>query len=54
MLAELLAPRFLILYAFAASAAYVHLRGRVRHRLPRQLTDHSTVFAPVNVVMYAF
>jgi len=54
VLAELLAPRFLILYAFVASAAYVHLRGRVRHRLARQLTDHSTVFAPVNVVMYAF
>jgi beta-hydroxylase len=54
MLGELLAPRFLALYAFVGSAAYVHLRGRVRHRLPRQLTDHSTVFAPVNVIMYAF
>jgi len=54
MLGELLAPRFLLLYAFVGSAAYVHLRGRVRHHLRRQLTDHSTVFAPVNVVMYAF
>jgi beta-hydroxylase len=53
MLAELVAPRFLVLYAFVASAAYVHLRGRVRHRLQRQLTDHSTVFAPLNVLMYA-
>jgi len=53
ILHELTAPRFLVLYVFAASAAYVHLRGRVRHRLQRQLTDHSTVFAPLNVVMYA-
>jgi len=53
MLGELVAPRFLLLYAYVASAAYVHLRGRVRHRLQRQLTDHSTVFAPLNVIMYA-
>jgi beta-hydroxylase len=53
MLGELVAPRFLVLYAYIASAAYVHLRGRVRHSLQRQLTDHSTVFAPINVLMYA-
>jgi beta-hydroxylase len=53
MLGELVAPRFLVLYAFVASAAYVHFRGRVRHGLQRQLTDHSTVFAPLNVLMYA-
>jgi beta-hydroxylase len=53
MLGELVAPRFLLLYAYVASAAYVHLRGRVRHRLQRQLTDHSTVFAPLNVLIYA-
>ncbi len=53
MLGELVAPRFLVLYAYVASAAYVHLRGRVRHRLQRQLTDHSTVFAPLNVLVYA-
>lgn len=53
MLGELVAPRFLLLYAYVASATYVHLRGRVRHRLQRQLTDHSTVFAPLNVCMYA-
>jgi beta-hydroxylase len=50
---ELLAPRFVILYVFVASALYVHLRGRVRHRFRRQVTDHSTVFAPLNVLMYA-
>ena len=42
-----------MLYVYVASAAYVHLRGRVRHRLQRQITDHSTVFAPINVLMYA-
>jgi len=52
MLGELVAPRFLVLYAFVGSATYVHWRGRVRHSLQRQLTDHSTVFAPLNVLMY--
>jgi beta-hydroxylase len=53
MLRELVAPRFVVLYVFVASALYVHLRGRVRHRFRRQVTDHSTVFAPLNVLMYA-
>jgi beta-hydroxylase len=39
---------------FAASVLYVHLRGRVRHRPVKQLTDHSTFVAPYNVLMYAF
>src|SRR5262249_1815256 len=52
MLGELVAPRFLVLYAVVGSATYVHWRGRVRHSLQRQLTDHSTVFAPLNVLMY--
>jgi beta-hydroxylase len=41
-------------YAFAACVLYVHLRGRVRHRFAKQLTDHSTFVAPYNVLMYAF
>ncbi len=32
---------------------YVHLRGRVRLRPWRQLTDHSTFLAPLNVLLYA-
>ena len=32
----------------------VHLRGRVRLRFGRQLLDHSGLFAPYNVLMYAF
>jgi beta-hydroxylase len=53
MVGELLAPRFLLVYAWLAAALYVHFRGRVRHGFNRQLTDHSTIFAPVNLLMYA-
>jgi beta-hydroxylase len=34
-------------------AVYVHLRGRVRLRPWRQMTDHSTFLAPLNVLLYA-
>lgn len=50
----LLAPKFLILYLFLASALFVHLRGRVRFRFTRQLFNHSTLLAPYNVLMYLF
>ena len=43
-----------VILLFAASGAYVHLRGRVRHKVGRQLFDHSTFVAPMNVFMYAF
>lgn len=45
--------KWLILAIFVGSAAYIHLRGRVRLRLSRQITDHSTFMAPLNVLMYA-
>ena len=54
VLPTLLAPKFLVLYAFVASALYVHLRGRVRHKLTKQLADHSTIMAPYNTLMYLF
>ncbi len=54
MLGALLAPKFLVLYTFIASAAYIHQRGRVRLPFLRQLTDHSTFVAPINCFMYAF
>ena len=54
MLATLLAPRFIVLYLFVASAVYVHYRGRVRHGFFRQLTDHSSLMAPYNTLMYLF
>lgn len=49
-----LAPQFLVLYLFAASAAYVHFRGRERLRFGRQIGDHSTFMAPYNCLMYLF
>jgi beta-hydroxylase len=54
VLAQAFAPKFLILYAFVLSAVAIHFRGRERHRFTRQLTDHSTFLAPVNVFLYLF
>ena len=54
MLGALLAPKFLVLYTFIASATYIHQRGRVKLPFFRQLTDHSTFIAPINCFMYAF
>jgi beta-hydroxylase len=51
---SLVEPRFLVLYVFLACGLYVHLRGRERHGLLRQLTDHSTFMGPYNVLMYLF
>jgi beta-hydroxylase len=53
MLESLLAPKWIVLCVFVASAVYVHYRGRVRHGFFRQLTDHSSLIAPYNVLMYA-
>ncbi|MDR3430072.1 MULTISPECIES: aspartyl/asparaginyl beta-hydroxylase domain-containing protein [Silvimonas] len=36
-----------------AAILRVHLRGRVRHSWRHQVFDHSSVAAPVNVLMYA-
>ncbi len=47
------AVKWLLVSLFLSSAFYVHFRGRVRHRLGRQLLDHSTFMAPLNVLMYA-
>ena len=54
MLATLLGPKFIVLYVFIASAMVVHYRGRVRHGFLRQLTDHSSLMAPYNALMYLF
>jgi beta-hydroxylase len=51
---NLLAPKFLILYVFVGSSLYMHFRGRARLPLLRQIGNHSTLFAPYNVLMYAF
>lgn len=46
--------KWIVLAVFLACGLYVHRRGRVRHRLGRQLTDHSTFMAPINCLMYGF
>jgi beta-hydroxylase len=48
------APRYVVLLAFLVTGTFVHFRGRVRHKLARQLTDHSTLMAPYNTLMYLF
>jgi beta-hydroxylase len=52
MLSVLSSPRLWILVLFVVSAAFVHLRGRVRHKFARQLTDHSSFLAPFNLPFY--
>ena len=54
MIAHAFSPRFILLYVFVLSAIFVHFRGRIRHRFTRQLTDHSTILAPLNALLYAF
>ena len=54
MLAVLLSWKAAIVYAFLASALFVHFRGRDRIRFYRQITDHSTFMAPYNALMYFF
>lgn len=43
---------FLVL--FAGCSAVVHYRGKVRHPFLRQLSDHSSILAPVNCFLYLF
>jgi len=54
MIARLFAPQFMLVYTFLASVLVVHFRGRERLGFGRQLTDHSTIMAPYNALMYLF
>ena len=45
--------KYAILAFCILPAFYVHVRGRVRLRPWRQMTDHSMYLAPVNVLLYA-
>lgn len=45
--------KYAIFLLCIAPGVYVHLRGQVRLRPWRQLTDHSTFLAPLNVLLYA-
>jgi len=42
-----------LLLGWLASIAHIHLRGRVRLSLGRQLFDHSSLFAPMNTLLHA-
>ena len=44
--------KWIILAMFIVSALYVQRRGKVKHKFSRQLFDHSTIMAPINVIMY--
>src|SRR5580658_3786032 len=44
----------LLLLVWVASACFVHFRGKKRHKLGRQLMDHSTFMAPYNSLVYLF
>ena len=51
-LSYFLQPPRIVLLLLVISAAYVHFRGRVRLKFARQLTDHSTITAPYNALVY--
>lgn len=52
LFAYLLQPQLIALAVLVLSASAVHLRGRVRLKFARQLTDHSTFVAPYNAFAY--
>ncbi|HEX4330189.1 MAG TPA: aspartyl/asparaginyl beta-hydroxylase domain-containing protein [Burkholderiales bacterium] len=45
--------KFVVVF-FLCCSAYMQLRGRVRHAWFRQIFDHSSFTAPINVFMLAF
>lgn len=48
------ALKLIIIAVYVLSIAHVHLRGQVRHKLGRQLSDHSSFLAPINCFLYLF
>ncbi|HUZ11555.1 MAG TPA: aspartyl/asparaginyl beta-hydroxylase domain-containing protein [Caulobacteraceae bacterium] len=54
VLGYLIEPPRLVLLALTLSATFVNLRGRVRLKFGRQLTDHSTFMAPYNALIYLY
>jgi beta-hydroxylase len=54
VMSSLLSWKATFVYGYVAWALFVHYRGRERHKFHRQLTDHSTVIAPYNAIMYGF
>lgn len=46
--------KHLALGGYLLSIGYIHFRGQVRLKLIRQITDHSSLMAPINMLMYIF
>ncbi|MHC5064576.1 MAG: aspartyl/asparaginyl beta-hydroxylase domain-containing protein [Planctomycetota bacterium] len=46
--------KFCILYVFLGCTLFLHLRGRERLKLTRQLLDHSTITGPYTLLMHCF
>lgn len=46
--------KFIVLALYAAAILYVHFRGTARLRFFRQIFDHSSFVAPINVFIYLF
>ena len=44
--------KLISLCIYSTSIAYVHLRGKDRLKFLRQLTDHSSLMAPINALLY--
>src|ERR1700749_510280 len=53
ILTELVSGKFIFFYVLIISTVIIHYRGKIRYKFFRQLTDHSTFMAPINVPMYA-
>ena len=53
-LSDFIKPGYIILAVFVVSGIYVHLRGKVRYPILRQLTSHTNITAPYNVFVYLF
>src|SRR6201989_2806801 len=53
ILTELVSGKFIFFYVLIISTVIIHYRGKVRYKFFRQLTDHSTFMAPINIPMYA-
>ncbi len=49
---QLSVTKIILMLLFITAAVYVHKRGKVRHKFWRQLTDHSTILAPINALLY--
>lgn len=46
--------KFIVLALYASAILYVHFRGTARLRFFRQIFDHSSFVAPINVFIYLF